>query len=180
MRLSTTFNSGGDRMSTNYGNTGTSKSKIITPITLLVLAVVGIIFWLAKRSDQSSSGETQGLKEKAQEANEQIDKEELKAGFQRVLELVKTGASDLQEIYENQGKDLINQTQQVKDQMENVVSTAKDAGEELKEMKNTTGEEAKEELQGVKEAAKVESSTSSETNDEEPSSQNVPPYDPRI
>ncbi|TVP83298.1 MAG: hypothetical protein EA344_09910 [Alkalicoccus sp.] len=169
-------------MSTNYRNTGTSKSKIITPITLLVLALGGIIFWLAKRSGQSSSSGTQGFKEKAQEANEQIDKEELKAGFQRVVELVKTGASDLQKIYENQGKDLINQTQQVKDQVEDVVSTAKDAGEELKEMKNTTGEEAKEELQGVKEAAKVESSTSSETNEEEETAnQTVPPYtDPRI
>lgn len=167
-------------MNTNYGNSGKSKGKIITPVTLLAVAVGGLIFWLSKRSSKDTSSDSPGLKEKAKDANEQIDKEELKGRFQRIVELVKTTAESLQNIYEKQGKEIIEESQQIKEQAENVASTAKEAGEELKEVRDTTGQEAKEELEGAKDAAKVETSSSESNEEEAPFDQTVSPFrDPR-
>ncbi|SDN18209.1 YtxH domain-containing protein [Alkalicoccus daliensis] len=163
----------------NYENNGTSKSKFITPAVLLSV-IGGIIFWLSKRSDQSDSNDSQGVKEKAQQANEQIDKEELKDRFMRVVDLVKTTATSLQEIYDKHGEDLMEQTKQVKEQAENVASTAKEAGEDLKEIKDTTGQETKEELKGVKDAAKVDTGSSESNPEAVPFDQTIPPFrDPR-
>ncbi|RKD69627.1 hypothetical protein ATL39_3051 [Sinobaca qinghaiensis] len=139
-------------MTMNQEKTPTDKKKKTAPVALLSIAAIGGgVMWLTKRSRSSSTSDGSGLKEKAKEANNQVDKEELKNRSKRVGTLVKTIATSLQEIYEKQGKDLMQQAQQVKEQAEHVASTAKEAGEELKEVKETTVQETKEEIQGAKE-----------------------------
>lgn len=167
-------------MSSNY-NKQSGGSKF-GPIALISIVVGGVIFWLSKRSSQGSSSNGPGLKEQAKEMNEQIDKEELKTRFDRVFNLVKSTAASLQEIYDKQGKDLMEQGKQVKDQAENIASTAKEAGEELKDVRDSSGQEVKEELEGVKDVAKDAKPSSSSSSDDEkvPFNESVPPFrDPR-
>lgn len=165
-------------MSSNYNNE--SSGKKIAPIALISIVVGGIVFWLSKRSSETSTDSGPGLKEQVREANEQIDKEELKTRFQRVFDLVKTAAASLQDIYDKQGKDLLEQGQQVKDQVEDIASTAKEAGEELKEVRDSTGQEAKEELEKAKDASKVDLSDASSDDNKVPFNESVTPFrDPR-
>ncbi|MDX6153227.1 hypothetical protein [Marinococcus sp. PL1-022] len=132
----------------------TSTGKTLPIVALSAAAIGGGVYWYAKRSGSTSeSGSSEGIKDKVNKANQEVDTDELKSRFQRTVELAKQATTQLQEIYNDYGKDIIEQIQQVKKDSEGVVSTAKEAGDELKDVADTA-KEAEQELEGVKDQAK--------------------------
>ncbi|SDW21996.1 hypothetical protein SAMN05421781_0883 [Marinococcus luteus] len=156
----------------------TSTRKTLPIIALSAAAIGGGVYWYTKSSGSTSNSESEsseGMRDKVNQANQEIDKDELKNRFQRTVELTKQATAQLQEIYNDYGKDIIQQIQQVKKDSEGVVSTAKEAGDELKDVADTA-KEAEQELEGVKEQAKqgaeqVSSSDSSSDNSSASSSE---------
>ncbi|GEK59325.1 hypothetical protein CHL76_03955 [Marinococcus halophilus] len=155
----------------------TSSKKTLPIIALSAAAIGGGVYWYTKSSGSTSqSGSSEGIKDKVNKANQEIDTDELKSRFQRTVELAKQATTQLQEIYNDYGKDIIEQIQQVKKDSEGVVSTAKEAGDELKDVADTA-KEAEQELEGVKDQAKqgaeqVSSSNSSSDDSNNSDSEN--------
>lgn len=156
----------------------TSTGKTLPIVALSAAAIGGGVYWYAKRSGSTSeSGSSEGIKDKVNKANQEVDTDELKSRFQRTVELAKQATTQLQEIYNDYGKDIIEQIQQVKKDSEGVVSTAKEAGDELKDVAETA-KEAEQELEGVKDQAKqsaeqVSSSDHSGSSSESSANQNI-------
>lgn len=156
----------------------TSTGKTLPIVALSAAAIGGGVYWYAKRSGSTSeSGSSEGIKDKVNKANQEVDTDELKSRFQRTVELAKQATTQLQEIYNDYGKDIIEQIQQVKKDSEGVVSTAKEAGDELKDVAETA-KEAEQELEGVKDQAKqgaeqVSSSDHSGSSAESSANQNI-------
>jgi uncharacterized protein YukE len=156
----------------------TSTGKTLPIVALSAAAIGGGVYWYAKRSGSTSeSGSSEGIKDKVNKANQEVDTDELKSRFQRTVELAKQATTQLQEIYNDYGKDIIEQIQQVKKDSEGVVSTAKEAGDELKDVAETA-KEAEQELEGVKDQAKqsaeqVSSSDHSGSSSESNANQNI-------
>lgn len=156
----------------------TSTGKTLPIVALSAAAIGGGVYWYAKRSGSTSeSGSSEGIKGKVNKANQEVDTDELKSRFQRTVELAKQATTQLQEIYNDYGKDIIEQIQQVKKDSEGVVSTAKEVGDELKDVADTA-KEAEQELEGVKDQAKqgaeqVSSSDHSGSSSESSANQNI-------
>ena len=156
----------------------TSTGKTLPIVALSAAAIGGGVYWYAKRSGSTSeSGSSEGIKDKVNKANQEVDTDELKSRFQRTVELAKQATTQLQEIYNDYGKDIIEQIQQVKKDSEGVVSTVKEAGDELKDVAETA-KEAEQELEGVKDQAKqsaeqVSSSDHSGSSSESNANQNI-------
>lgn len=134
----------------------TSTKKTLPIIALSAAAIGGGVYWYTKSSGSTSnseSGSSEGIKDKVNKANQEVDKDELKSRFQRTVELAKQATTQMQEIYNDYGKDIISQIQQVRKDSEGVVSTAKEAGDELKDVADTA-KEAEQELERVKDQAK--------------------------
>ncbi|MFD2923847.1 hypothetical protein [Halobacillus naozhouensis] len=72
-------------------------------------------------------------------------KEELVSRIQRTTSVTKEAINKIQEILDNEGKELKEKVQEVKADSEEIVSTAKEAGEELKDV-NDKVNEAKDEI----------------------------------
>ncbi|WP_079529037.1 hypothetical protein [Halobacillus hunanensis] len=72
-------------------------------------------------------------------------KEELVNRIQRTTSVTKEAINKIQDILDNEGKELKEKVQEVKADSEEIVSTAKEASEELKDV-NSKVNEAKEEL----------------------------------
>lgn len=72
-------------------------------------------------------------------------KEELVNRIQRTTSVTKEAINKIQDILDNEGKELKEKVQEVKADSEGIVSTAKEAGEELKDV-NSKVSEAKDEL----------------------------------
>ncbi|WP_022793554.1 hypothetical protein [Marinococcus halotolerans] len=159
----------------------TSTKKTLPIIALSAAAIGGGVYWYTKSSGSTSSsgsGSSEGIKDKVNKANQEVDTDELKSRFQRTVELAKQATTQLQEIYNDYGKDIIEQIQQVKKDSEGVVSTAKEAGDELKDVADTA-KEAEQELEGVKDQAKQgaeqvsSSDNSSASSSESSANQNI-------
>lgn len=157
----------------------TSNNRTLPIVALSAAAIGGGVYWYTKRSGSNSeSSSSEGIKDKVNKANQEVDTDELKNRFQRTVELAKQATTQLQEIYNDYGKDIIEQIQQVKKDSEGVVSTAKEAGDELKDVADTA-KEAEQELEGVKDQAKQgaeqvsSSDNSSASSSESSSNQNI-------
>lgn len=135
-------------------------SKLPIIIASVIIAGIGAVFLNRSARDtvkekSSEAKETASQYKENAKNSDAVNKDDFKERIQSATELAKTIGNQLQEVYNNYGKDLIAQVQKVKDDSEEVVSTAKEAGEELKGVSDTAkdaGEELKEAGGQVKEA----------------------------
>lgn len=135
-------------------------SKLPIIIASVIIAGIGAVFLNRSARDtvkekSSEAKETASQYKENAKNSDAVNKDDFMERIQNATELAKTIGTQLQEVYNNYGKDLIAQVQKVKDDSEEVVSTAKEAGEELKGVSDTAkdaGEELKEAGGQVKEA----------------------------
>jgi seryl-tRNA synthetase len=148
-------------------------SKLPIIIASVIIAGIGAVFLNRSARDtvkekSSEAKETASQYKENAKNSDALDKDDFMARIQNATELAKTIGTQLQDVYNNYGKDLIAQVQKVKDDSEEVVSTAKEAGEELKGVGDTAkdaGEELKEAGSQVKEAKDEVAGSDDDDND---------------
>ncbi|MFG6146765.1 hypothetical protein [Halobacillus sp. B23F22_1] len=127
------------------------KGKLSLAIT--VGAIVGGALVLAKsesartRIKQTSSSTKDSVSQYVADvkADPTGAKNDLLERIQKTATITKEALNKIQEILDNQGKEITDKVQEVKDESQDIVSTAKDAGDELKDVGDKV-KEAKEEL----------------------------------
>ncbi|WP_431802152.1 hypothetical protein [Halobacillus andaensis] len=145
------------------------KGKLSLAIT--IGALVGGAVMLVKspsartRIKQSSASTKESVSQYVSEvkADPAGAKNDLLDRIQKTATITKEALNKIQEILDNQGKEITDKVQEVKDESEDIVSTAKDAGDELKDVGDKV-KEAKDELTETSED-EVAATTSSENQD---------------
>ena len=134
-----------------------TSNKALVPTILLSTVVIGsgIAWWATRSSSNNKTNDAStNVQERVQQAQEQIDTEEVKTRLQRSWSLIQSVVTQLQTIYDRYGRDLLNQLQTVKQESQELVETAKEAGDELQDVAQEQGKEAVEEAQQAKEEAR--------------------------
>ncbi|UOQ45013.1 hypothetical protein MUN89_03405 [Halobacillus salinarum] len=131
----------------------TKKGKKKLPLAILAGAVIGGAFILIKdpqerrRLKQKTSQTKDTVSQYTSEVKEDPSgkKDEVLDRVRRTATVIKDVFSTVQEIIDNEGKELKQQAQTIKDDSQDMLSTAQDVKEDLKEVGDKTAE-AKEEL----------------------------------
>ncbi|MGP4078077.1 hypothetical protein [Halobacillus sp. K22] len=123
------------------------------PLAIITGAVIGGAFILIKDPQ-----ERQRLKEGSRSTKESVSgfasevkedpsgkKDDIMTRVKRVVNITNEAISTIQEVFNNQGKEITDKVQDIKEESEEIISTAKDAGEDLQDA-GSKAKEAKEEL----------------------------------
>ncbi|MCA1020652.1 YtxH domain-containing protein [Halobacillus litoralis] len=137
---------------TTQQTTKKSGSKKL-PIAIVTGALIGGAIVLAKDPEQrrrlkeGSRSKKDSVAEYASEVKENPSekKDDLVTRVRNIVNIASEAAATVQEVFNNQGKEITDKVKDIKEESEEIVSTAKDAGEELQEV-GDKAREAKDEL----------------------------------
>ncbi|MBA2174953.1 hypothetical protein H0266_08620 [Halobacillus locisalis] len=147
-----------------------TKSNKKLPLAILAGAVVGGAIILIKDSEERKQ-----LKERSRSTKDAIsgyasdvkedpvaEKDALVTKVRKFVSVANEAISTIQEVYNNQGKEIQDKVKDIKEESEEIIDTAKEAGEELQE----TSEKVQDEL--------------SESEENKPADEKVVEVNPRV
>lgn len=146
---------GNDQMTnqqqTNQNQKQNKSSKL--PIAIITGAVIGGAFVLLKdpeerrRLKDSSCSKKDSISSYASEVKEDPSgtKDSLVSKVRNVVSIANEALSTVQQVYNEQGKEITGKVKDIKEESEEIVETAKEAGDELQDV-GDKAKEAKEEL----------------------------------
>ncbi|UOQ95512.1 hypothetical protein MUO14_11650 [Halobacillus shinanisalinarum] len=145
-------------MNNNEKQTQKNSTKGKLTLAMTAGAVVGGAFVLVRNpSARTRLKETSGSTKNTVSqyiSNVKADpagaKNQLVDRIQKTASITREAVNKIQDILDNEGKEITNRVQEVKEESEEIVSTAKEASDELKEVGDKVGE-AKDELTESKE-----------------------------
>ncbi|WP_226581972.1 hypothetical protein [Halobacillus litoralis] len=123
------------------------------PLAILTGALIGGAFVLIKdpaerkRLKEGTRSKKDAVSEYASEVKEDpsAKKDDLVTRVRNVVNIASEAAATIQEVFNNQGKEITEKVKDIKEESEEIVSTAKEAGEELQDV-GEKAQEAKNEL----------------------------------
>ncbi|WP_406945171.1 hypothetical protein ACJA3J_20875 [Halobacillus sp. SY10] len=123
------------------------------PIAILTGALVGGAFILIKdpkerkRLKEGTRSTKDAVSGYASEVKEDpsAKKDDLVTRVRNVVNIVSEAAATVQDVFNNQGKEIADKAKDIKEESEEIINTAKDAGEDLQEV-GDKAKEAKDEL----------------------------------
>lgn len=132
----------------NQQQPATKRGNKKLPIAILTGALIGGAFILIKdpserkrlkEGTRSTKDTVSGYASEVKE-NPSAKKDDLVTRVRNVVSIVSEAATTVQEVFNNQGKEITEKAKDIKEESEEIVNTAKDAGEDLQDV----GEKAKE------------------------------------
>lgn len=147
----------GISMNQQQPTTKTRKSRKL-PIAVITGAVVGGAIILIKDKDERQRllNKTRSTKDSVSEYASEVKenpgakKDSLVTKVKKIVEVANEVASTVQDVYNNQGKEIQHKVKDIKNESEEIIETAKEAGEELQE----AGEHAREAKDELKDGEK--------------------------
>ncbi|MGR9048168.1 hypothetical protein ACQ4XT_06055 [Halobacillus faecis] len=134
------------------------------PIAILTGAIIGGAFILIKdpkerkRLKEGTRSTKDAVSDYASEVKEDpsAKKDDLVTRVRNVVNIVSEAAATVQDVFNNQGKEIADRAKDIKEESEEIINTAKEAGEDLQEV-GDKAQEAKDELKenSAEEEAKV-------------------------
>lgn len=155
-----------ENQNVNQTQTPAKRGNKKLPIAILTGAIVGGAFVLLKdpserkRVKEGSRSTKDAVSGYASEVKEDpsAKKDDIVTRVRSVVNIVSEAAATVQDVFNNQGKEITEKVKDIKEESEEIVNTAKDAGEDLQEV----GDKAKEAKSELKEDSQQEETSQQE------------------